>query len=115
MMELPREHGWRSGPGVVALVTGMGIATGLGITRAAGCTHPPWTSAELNLLLPAVSCVLAGISVATPRPIAARLMALEFVCFLFFFLLLRGGYAVGYAGRPVPEVLLFDLVSASCR
>ena len=127
MLEFPRADGWRVGPGAIALVTGVGIVTGLGVTRASGCdasqfpwilewtAQPPWRSAGLNVLLSAVLLALAGMSIATPRPIAVGLMAMEFVGFGLFLLLFRGGYSVGFAGQPLSEVLQFDLVSAGCR
>lgn len=127
MRGFQREDVWRIGPGVIALLTGVGIVTGLGVTRASSCdlsfspwiltglARPPWMTSELNVLLAIGLLALACIAIATPRPIAAMLMGLEFVGFLIFFLLLRGGYTVGYAGVPIPEVVQFDIVSAGCQ
>lgn len=65
MRGFQREDVWRIGPGVVALLAGVGIITGLGVTRASGCggalfspildrlAGPPWVSAGLNVLLAA--------------------------------------------------------------
>jgi hypothetical protein len=115
MFRFDKTDSWRAAPGLVALVSAAGIMTGLGITRAAGCTHPWWTDAGHNLALPIVSLILSCVSIATTRTNAFRLMSLELLVFGSFFLLLRGGYAVGFGGGPEPEVVQFDRVAAAFR
>lgn|GEM_PF-3132805 len=118
---------WRIGPGVVALLTLLGIATGLGVTRAVGCvTEMPWVlrpfaapsapwSTPVNVLLSAVMVAFACMAVVTRRQIALILMAIEFAGFVLYLFLLRGGYAVGFAGTPLRQVMQFDALSVAVR
>src|SRR5262245_2845193 len=97
---------WRAGPGVVAVLTLVGVVTGLRITRAVGCIIvPPWTDASLNIFLSAVMLTFACTSVVTRRQVARVLMSVEFVGFVLFLFFLRGGYAIGYAAAPSSHVV----------
>lgn len=125
----PRANVWRAGPGVVAALILIGIATGLGVTRAVGCVYEPlgpgdglfafvaalWIDPPLNVLLSAAMLVLACTSVVTSRQVALVLMSVEFIGFVLFLLLLKGGYAVGFIGTPMPQVVEYDALSVTVR
>ncbi|MFL6232121.1 MAG: hypothetical protein ACJ76N_03225 [Thermoanaerobaculia bacterium] len=111
-----KNDAWRAGPGAVAVLTIIGIVTGLGITRAVGCViQPPWIDAPWNILLSMVMLTFAGISVVTNRQIARVLMSVEFVGFVLFLLFLRGGYAVGISAAPSSRVMEYDALSVAVR
>jgi hypothetical protein len=126
-MNIVRRVGWRLGPGVVAALTVFGVATGLGVTKAVGCvTALPWVlgpsaaasspwSNPLNVLLSAVMLAFACIAAVTRRQLALILMGVEFVGFVLFLFFLRGGYAVGFTGLPIPQVVEYDAVSVAVR
>lgn len=122
-----QNHAWRAGPGVVAALTVFGIATGLGVTTAVGCTTPrpwvlapfaadsaPWTN-PLNCLLAAVLLAIACLATVTRRRIALGLMGIEFAGFVLFLFFLRGGYAVGIVGAPLFQVVQYDALSVAVR
>jgi hypothetical protein len=112
----PKNHIWRAGPGVVAALTAIGIVTGLGVTTAGGCIiRPPWFNAQVNILLSLVMLAFASISAVTSRRVARVVMSIEFVGFVLFLFLLKGGYAIGYAGTPSSDVVEFDAVSVAVR
>jgi hypothetical protein len=125
----PWGQAWRAGPGVVAALTFLGIATGFGITTAVGCVlEAPWSLGDapfafasawshlpLNVLLSAGMLALACTSVVISRPLALILMAIEFVGFLLYLFFLKGGYAVGFAGTPTRGVLQYDALSVAVR
>jgi hypothetical protein len=118
---------WRIGPAVVGVLILVGVATGLGITKAVGCVSelpwvvapgsfgsaPPWSSAPLNVGLSAVFVAFACTAAVSTRRIALGLMTVEFVGFVAFLLLLRGGYAVGIAGAPITQVVLYDALTVA--
>jgi hypothetical protein len=112
---------------VVAALTIFGIATGLGVTKAVGCvTARPWVLAPFaarsspwvnpqNVLLAAAMLAFAGLATVTSRQIALILMSVEFAGFVVFLFLLRGGYAVGFSGTPLREVMQYDGLSVAVR
>jgi hypothetical protein len=118
---------WRLGPGLVAASTFIGIATGLGVTKAAGCvTARPWVlepfavasspwSNPFNVLLAVVMLAFACMAAVTSRRIALCLMSIEFAGFVLFLFLFRGGYAVGIAGTPIRQVMQFDALGVAVR
>jgi hypothetical protein len=58
---------------------------------------------------------LACMAAVTRRRIALILMAIEFAGFVLYLFLLRGGYAVGFAGTPLRQVMQFDALSVAVR
>ena len=128
-MLVPQKEVWRFGPGLVGVLVVFGAVTGLGVTTAVGCVTnlpwvlangpppyaPPWHEAPLNVTLSAVFLAFACTAVASTRQIALGLMAAEFVGFVAFLFLLRGGYAVGYAGTLIPQVVDYDILSTAAR
>jgi hypothetical protein len=116
MHTLHRKDFWRLGPAVVGIFILVGVATGLGITKAVGCVSElPWSSALFNVILSAVFLAFACTAAVSTRRIALGLMAVEFVGFVAFLLLLRGGYAVGIAGAPITQVVLYDALAVAGR
>ena len=129
MLASQKENVWRLGPGLIGALTVMGVATGLGVTTAVGCvselpwvvTDRPfpdtfaWSASPLNVTLSAVFLAFACTSVVSTRQIALGLMAVEFAGFVTFLFLLRGGYAVGYAGTPISQVVQYDALSVAVR
>ena len=105
MLTSQENNFWRIGPGVVGTLILIGVATGLGVTRAVGCVSdlpwvvdsgpfpaaPPWSDAPLNVTLSAVFLAFACTAAMSTRRIALGLMAVESVGFLVFLFLLRGG------------------------
>lgn len=57
----------------------------------------------------------ACIAAVTRRQLALILMGVEFVGFVLFLFFLRGGYAVGYTGTPISQVVQYDAVSVAVR
>lgn len=121
------ESAWRFGPAVTAILIGVGIATGLGVTRATGCdtsglpwvlqsfsfmANPPWQQAGPNVAISMTLAVAVGISSTVGRSTAGKLLTLEVVAYVVFLLAFRGGYAVGFAGSPCVGVVEFDLLTA---
>jgi hypothetical protein len=126
MLSSPKDNFWRIGPIVVGALIVIGVVTELGVTRAVGCVSelpwvvdfrsvPTWSHASLNVALSAVLFVFACTAAVSTRPIALGLMAVESVSFVLFLFLLRGGYAVGYSGAPILQVVQYDVLSVAGR
>jgi hypothetical protein len=120
---------WRIGPGLVGALQLVGIVTGLGVTRAVGCTAelpwvvlrgpfesaPPWSQDPLNVALSAVLLAFECLAALSSRRIALGLMTVELLGFVAFLFFLKGGYAVGYAGTAIPQVMEYDALSLAIR
>jgi hypothetical protein len=115
---------WRLGPIGVAVMTAVGVAGGVQLTDAAGCellpmstilpfwpavmTSTPQGANSINVVVSLLLICLASLAAAAPRPTSEKVLVAEFLCFVLYLFLRKGGYAVGFAGQSDTMVLWYD-------
>jgi hypothetical protein len=122
---------WRLGPVGVAGITALGVASGVQLTDAAGCELIPmstilgfwpavWTStpqaaASINSVVSSLLICLAALAPVFPRRAAEKALVVEFLCFVLYLFVRKGGYAVGFAGQADMIVLWYDALALEIR
>jgi hypothetical protein len=122
---------WRLGPMGIVGLTALGVITGVQLTDAAGCeispmsmvpwlwqpvwTSTPQTAASVNSVVSGLLISLAALAAASPRKIAEKALVGEFLCFLLYLFVLKGGYAIGFAGQADSMVLWYDGLALEIR
>ena len=122
---------WRLGPMGIVGLTVLGVISGLQLTDAAGCeispiamvswlwrpvwTSTPQTAGSVNSVVSGLLILLAALAAAAPRKLAEKALVGEFLCFLLYLFVLKGGYAVGFAGQADTMVLWYDGLALEIR
>src|SRR2546422_8987195 len=125
------KNSWRLGPVFIAGVTMVGIASGLQLTDAAGCelAEVPWIlqlwppvfvapsagAAPLNTILSGLLVCMLLAAAIVPQKVAQKVLGAEFVGFVLYLFLLKGGYAIGFSGAPDVRVIWYDTLALEGR
>jgi hypothetical protein len=112
-------------------MTALGVASGAQLTDAAGCelvpmwtilgfwpavwTSTPQTAASINSVVSVLLICLAVLAAVSPRRVAEKALAAEFLCFVLYLFVRKGGYAVGFAGQADTMVLWYDALALEVR